>query len=185
MVQLAAAMIGLLSAPSLASDEVPRLPLLAMGASGSDAQSSIHPTNDVLRQQVGLTLAAAAVSVPASFALGGWTSTLSGNLVLSALPALLIGTLVPPLFVSVVAWLTGNSVDPGRFSLWPSLLATTAVSIGAMVASGFLGMNANEPGRVAVFTAVEAALLPTAALATMHLTAPSTAPQVTVARIEF
>lgn len=124
----------------------------------------------VLLVQVGSGVVAAAVTVPASMALGAWVGTLSGS-TLSALPALLIAAVVPPVAVTLSAWLTGNWGGPERFRLNPAIWVTTGVSVASMVAAGFLGLNANEPGRVALYTAAQAVLLPAAAVGTLQWTA--------------
>jgi hypothetical protein len=130
----------------------------------------------VLLLQVGAGMVAAAVAVPASFVTASWLGTASGN-VLIALPALLIAALVPPVAVTLASWAVGNWGGPARFRLNPAIWITSGVSVLALVVAGLLGLNANEPGRVALFTAAEVALLPAAAVTTMQLTAAPPAPR--------
>jgi len=127
-----------------------------------------HPP--VLVWQVGSGVVAAAVSTPTSLALGWWLSTLTGN-DLGALPALLVAAVVPPLVTTLAAWFTGSWAAPGRFGWSPALWITTGVSVASLVAAGFLGFNANEPGEVALYTAASSVLLPATAVGVMHWTA--------------
>jgi hypothetical protein len=121
--------------------------------------------------QSGAGVAAAAVSVPASIALGSWAGTLTNSLPLAGLGGLLIATLLPPSAVTFAAWLAGNLGGPERFRWSPALWVAAGVSVASFVAAGLLGLNANEGGSVAVYTAVQAVLLPAAAVGAMQLTA--------------
>jgi hypothetical protein len=124
----------------------------------------------VLLLQAGSGVVAAAVTAPLSIWAGQWLSTLTGS-DLGALPALLLAVALPPVAVSLASWVAGNWAGPGRFHLSPAIWITTGVSVATFVAAGFLGFNANEPGRLAAYTAADMVLLPAAAVITMQWTA--------------
>lgn len=120
--------------------------------------------------QAGVGVAAAAVTAPVSVWLGQWVGSWTGN-DLGALPALLLAVAVPPLAVTLSGWLIGNWGGPERFHLMPAVWVTAGVSLATFVVAGFLGLNANEPGRLAAYTVADALLLPAAAVTTFQLTA--------------
>lgn len=156
----AAALAAALSAASVLAAAPP--------ASGVSKNAGERPT---LLLQSGAGVTAAAVSVPVSIALGAWVGTLTNSLPVAALAGLIVATLLPPPAVTFAAWLAGNWGGPERFSWSPALWVAAGVSVASFVAAGFLGLNANEGGSIALYTAVEALLLPAAAVGTMHLTA--------------
>ncbi len=125
----------------------------------------------VLLLQVGSGVAAAAIATPASIFLGQWVSSLTGSNYLGGLPALLMVVAVPPVAVTLSSWLAGNWGGPERFRLSPAIWVATGVSLAALVAAGFLGFNATEPGQVALYTAADAVLLPAAAVGMLQWTA--------------
>jgi hypothetical protein len=124
----------------------------------------------VLLLQIGAGVAAAAVTAPVSIWLGQWVSSWTGN-DLGALPALLLAVAVPPLAVTLSGWLVGNWGGPERYHLVPAVWITAGVSVATFVVAGFLGLNANEPARLAAYTAADMVLLPAAAVTTFHFTA--------------
>src|SRR5262245_31795386 len=62
--------------------------------------------------QSGASMAAAALSVPVSIALGAWVGTLTNSLPVAALGGLVLATLLPPPAVTFAAWLAGNWGGP-------------------------------------------------------------------------
>lgn len=129
-----------------------------------------------LALQLGAGAAAAAVSVPLSLMMGTWIGTLSSNLILAALPSLVIAAAVPPLAVTWAVWLAGNWGAPSTFRFQPAVWATVLVHVVALVAAGYLGVSARDLSSLALFTLAEGVLLPSASTATMRLTRPRPAP---------
>jgi hypothetical protein len=142
-------------------------------AASSPAPRSSAPKEEqrpTLLLQIGAGVVAAAVTAPVSVWLGQWVGSWTGS-DLAALPALLLAVAVPPLAVTFSGWLAGNWGGPERYHLTPALWVTAGVSVATFVVAGLLGLNANEPGRLAAYTAADAVLLPAAAVTTFQLTA--------------
>jgi len=124
----------------------------------------------VLLLQIGASVVAAAVTAPVSVWTGQWVASWSGS-DLVALPALLLAVALPPAAVSLAGWLIGNWGGPERYHLSPAIWVTAGVSVATFVVAGLLGLNANEPARLAAYTAADMVLLPAAAVTTFQLTA--------------
>jgi hypothetical protein len=142
----------------------------ALAAEAPPAPAPKEEPRPALLLQAGAGVVAAAVTAPVSVWLGQWVSTWTGN-DLGALPALLLAVAVPPLAVTLSGWLIGNWGGPERYHLMPALWVTAGVSVATFVVAGILGLNADEPGRLAAYSAADAVLLPAAAVATFHFTA--------------
>lgn len=124
----------------------------------------------MLLLQIGASVVAAAVTAPVSVWTGQWVASWSGS-DLVALPALLLAVALPPAAVSLAGWLIGNWGGPERYHLSPAIWVTAGVSVATFVVAGLLGLNANEPARLAAYTAADMVLLPAAAVTTFQLTA--------------
>lgn len=124
----------------------------------------------VLLLQIGTGVVAAAVTAPVSIWLGQWVGSWTGS-DLGALPALLLAVALPPVAVSLGGWLIGNRGGPERYHLSPAIWVTAGVSVATFIVAGILGLNANEPARLAAYTAADMVLLPAAAVTTFQLTA--------------
>ncbi|WP_257462545.1 hypothetical protein [Archangium lipolyticum] len=119
---------------------------------------------------------AAVVSVPATLALSAWVGSLSSNLVLAAAPAMLLLVALPPLAVAGAQWFVGNLLQPGSVRLSPAVWVALGVHVLAVTGAVLLGATVHDLGNAALFTLVEAVLLPSAVTLTMRATSPAPPP---------
>lgn len=115
---------------------------------------------------------AAVVVVPATLALSTWVGSLSSNLVVAAAPALVLLVALPPLAVAGAEVLLGRALGLGTPRLQPAVWVALGVHVLAVVGAVLLGASTHDLGDAALFTLVEALLLPTAVTLTLHVTAP-------------
>lgn len=119
---------------------------------------------------------AAAVTVPVALLAGAGVGSLSSNLVLAAVPALLLVLALPPVAVAAAeAWL-GDRLAPGRGRFRPAVwvaLGVQALMMGAAIA---LGANARDWRDVVWLTLAEAVALPVAVTLTTSLSRPAMPP---------
>ncbi len=131
--------------------------------------------------ELGTGAGAAVVAVPATLALSAWVGTLSSDLVLAAAPAMLLLLALPPLAVTGAQWLVGNWVQPGSVRFQPAVWVALGVHVLAVTGAVLLGATVDDLGDAALFTLVEALVLPTAVTLTMRATAP--VPPPTLSRV--
>ncbi|HEX8436338.1 hypothetical protein [Archangium sp.] len=122
---------------------------------------------------------AAVVAVPATLALSAWVGSLSSNLVLAAAPAMVLLLALPPLAVTGAQWLVGNALRPGSVRFQPAVWVALGVHVLAVTGAVLLGATVDRLGDAALFTLVEALVLPTAVTLTMRATAPVPPPTLT------
>ncbi len=122
---------------------------------------------------------AAVVAVPATLALSAWVGSLSSNLVLAAAPAMVLLLALPPLAVTGAQWLLGNALGPGSVRFQPAVWVALGVHVLAVTGAVLLGGTVDRLGDAALFTLVEALVLPTAVTLTMRATAPVPPPTLT------
>jgi len=115
---------------------------------------------------------AALVAVPATLALSAWVGSLSSNLVLAGAPALVLLLMLPPLAVTGAQWLVGNLLQPGSVTFQPAVWVGLGVHVLAVVGAIALGATVDRLGDAALFTLVEALVLPTAVALTLRATSP-------------
>ncbi|HEX8820354.1 MAG TPA: hypothetical protein VF794_10545 [Archangium sp.] len=115
---------------------------------------------------------AAVVAVPATLALSAWVGSLSSNLVLAGAPAVVLLLALPPLAVTGAQWLVGNLLQPGSVRFQPAVWVALGVHVLAVTGAVLLGATVDRLGDAALFTLVEALVLPTAVALTMRATAP-------------
>jgi CubicO group peptidase (beta-lactamase class C family) len=109
-----------------------------------------------------VSVAAAIGGVPLSLLAGNWVGTLSSNVVLAALPALIIVLVLPPVgVVAAQAWL-GRRVDPAGRMRW-GRMAGLAIGVQLLVVVGavWAGASARKLGDAVLLTLVEAVVLAT------------------------
>ncbi|MFE8603639.1 hypothetical protein [Archangium violaceum] len=131
--------------------------------------------------ELGTGAGAAVVAVPATLALSAWVGSLSSDLVLAAAPAMVLLLAVPPLAVTGVQWLVGNALHPGSVRFQPAVWVALGVHVLAVTGAVLLGATVDDLGDAALFTLVEALVLPTAVTLTMRATAP--VPPPTLSRV--
>jgi hypothetical protein len=124
---------------------------------------------------------AAVVAVPATLALSAWVGSLSSNLVLAAAPAMVLLLALPPLAVAGAQWLVGNALHAGSARFQPAVWVALGVHVLAVTGAVLLGATVDRLGDAALFTLVEALVLPTAVTLTMRATAP--VPPPTLSRV--
>ncbi|HYO53705.1 hypothetical protein [Archangium sp.] len=122
--------------------------------------------------ELGTGAGAAVVVVPATLALSAWVGSLSSELVLAAAPAMVLLLALPPLAVAGAQWLVGNRVQPGSVRFQPAVWVALGVHVLVVTGAVLLGATVDDWGDAALFTLVEALLLPTAVALTMRATAP-------------
>lgn len=149
------------------------------GAELERAATAAPPAPPALAFQLGAGAGAAVVSVPVALLVAAGIGTLSNNLVLAALPSLVLLAAIPPIAVTWAVWLVGrlSGLEEQRTIL--AAAVTALVHIGCLVAGGYLGVSVGVPSRVVAFTLAEAALLPAAATLILRLgaSAPAAAGQ--------
>jgi hypothetical protein len=131
--------------------------------------------------ELGTGAGAAVVAVPATLALSAWVGSLSSNLVLAAAPAMVLLLALPPLAVTGAQWLVGNALQPGSVRFQPAVWVALGVHVLAVTGAVLLGATVDDLGDAALFTLVEALVLPTAVTLTMRATAP--VPPPTLSRV--
>lgn len=176
--------------PAAASPGPRLLPALAAPPSFSFAAREEAPAAGSigfrdLAVELGAGAGAAVIAVPATLWVASWLGTLSPNLVLAALPSLLLLAAIPPLAVTWAIWFASGAFTarPGRFS--PAIWATAGAHVLLVVGAALLGVAAHELGDAALFTLAEAIALPTVAAGTMRLSAPRPSPSLPLLTIRF
>ncbi|WNG41229.1 hypothetical protein F0U61_51710 [Archangium violaceum] len=124
---------------------------------------------------------AAVVAVPATLALSAWVGSLSSNLVMAAAPAMVLLLALPPLAVAGAQWLVGNRLHPGSARFQPAVWVALGAHMLAVTGAVLLGATVDDLGDAALFTLVEALVLPAAVTLTMRATAP--VPPPTLSRV--
>jgi hypothetical protein len=172
---------ALLATTSAAAEIEP--PELAPFAEPITEKTSPAPGWDWSRR--GLHFAAgavgAAVAVPLCLAMSTGIGEGSNNLLLSAVPAVLLYLAVPPFAVAASttygeAWLFDTPVDRVRPALWTTLAVHAGLMFGAMA----IGISTHDLGRIAPFTLAEVLLLPATATLSDELWAPAPIPPAAV-----
>ncbi|MBL8954060.1 MAG: hypothetical protein JNK82_25005 [Myxococcaceae bacterium] len=109
--------------------------------------------------------AVAILAVPASLYLGQELAGLSNDIYLgAALPVLLSIGLIPPVLITAVTVLVGNSGGGARYRWWPTLLATLVINGASLAIAAPLGLATLSFGKVVVYTLAQAVLQPGAAV---------------------
>jgi hypothetical protein len=160
------ALLLLLTLPARAAAQGPRL-LPPVDPEGAGAAGLLPPPWPA---QYLIGAGATVVAVPAGLLLGSLLGTLSNNLVLAALPGLVLFAVLPPLAVTLAEWLVGNHWAPGTAAFQPALWVAVGVHLAAMVVAIGLGVSSQSLTAVCLFTLAEALLLPGAVTLTMRLT---------------
>jgi hypothetical protein len=88
---------------------------------------------------------------------------------------------LPPLAVTGAQWLVGNALQPGSVRFQPAVWVALGVHALAVTGAVLLGATVDDLGDAALFTLVEALVLPTAVTLTMRATAP--VPPPTLSRV--
>jgi len=115
---------------------------------------------------------AALVAVPATLALSAWVGSLSSNLVGAGAPALVLLLALPPLAVTGAQWLVGNLLQPGSVRFQPAVWVALGVHVLAVAGAVFLGATVDRFADAALFTLVDALVLPAAVTLTLRATSP-------------
>jgi hypothetical protein len=162
-------LLTLLSAPAWGHSArlLEDAPVLA--PSVSPVVTSPEPVSSPWMLQAGAGAGAALISVPASLYLGAWLGNLSNNLYLSLISSMLVMAVVPSVAVAALVTLVGNWSEPGRYRFWPTLGLTAVANILSMVVGTALGLSVGVFGRVALYTLIEAVVLPAAATGSSQL----------------
>jgi hypothetical protein len=104
--------------------------------------------------------AVAIVAVPASLYLGEVLGSLSNDLLGAAIPVLLSIGLIPPIAITAITVLVGNSGGGGRYRWWPTFLATLIINGASLAIAQPLGLSTLYFGRVIIYTLAQAVLQP-------------------------
>jgi hypothetical protein len=121
--------------------------------------------------QFGAGFAAGLVGTPASLSLAQWVGSGPRGLITTAIPALLIMGLLPPLLTTLACWATGNWQAPGRHRFWPSFGVNVLINGLTLMVAGFLGASVGEFGSMAFLGMIDGGLMSGAATLLMRLTA--------------
>lgn len=142
------------SASSAASD--PRVTLTSPAHTGTEPITIV----DGVAASVGATI----IAVPTSIALANAMTRLSPDLIGGAIPALLWLGFAPPFAANGLAVLAMNLHEPGRYNLWPSIMATVPVHWGAIAVGALSGVWMGNIVNLALFTLAESIVLPSLAV---------------------
>ncbi len=163
----AAALVGvfLCTTPALASSAH------LLDANAPTPAATLAPTSRApsLMFQLAAGVAGTLISAPASLAIGTFLGSVSNNLYLSLVPALLFTAFIPALVVSAAVWLEGDQEAPGRYRWWTSFVASSLVNIALLVVAGFLGMSVTVFGGAAALCLAQTVILPLVSVGTMRL----------------
>lgn len=149
-----------------------------------DPDEAPRPSWHFTGASLGVGAAATAFTLPLTVALASRIGVLSASLVAAA-PALLTLLLVPPLIVTSAMWLFTNFAGDGGFRFHPAIWAALGTHIAAVVVAGLIGAAANQPGDIILLTLAEAALVPAATMAVLHMSRRPPAVQGLAFRWEF
>lgn len=116
---------------------------------------------------------AALVAVPATLALSAWVGSLSSDLVGAGAPALVLLLALPPLAVTGAQWLVGNLLQPGSVRFQPAVWVALGVHVLVVAGAVLLGATVDRFADAALFTLVEALVLPAAVTLTLCATSPA------------
>jgi hypothetical protein len=142
------------SASTAASD--PRVTLTSPANSGTEPITIVDG--------VVASVSATVLAVPTSIALANAMTRLSPDLIGGAIPALLWLGFAPPFAANGLAVLAMNLHEPGRYNLWPSIMATVPVHWGAIAIGALSGVWMGNIVNLALFTLAESVVLPSLAV---------------------
>lgn len=159
-----------LALPSQAAGDTPTLVPSLQPASSAPGNVKLFGA------QFAAGAAATVVSVPAGLLLGSYLGTLSNNLIVAALPSLVLLAVLPPLAVVLAERWMGNWLSPGTTRVMPAMLVGLGVQILAIVAGVMTGVSIMNLGTIALFTLAEAIVLPGSVTLVNFLRHPAPAP---------
>jgi uncharacterized membrane protein YfcA len=113
---------------------------------------------------------AAALTVPASMALGHEIGKHPSNYIAAALPGLLLLLALPPAAVFTTEYLLGRHLKPDRLRFHPAFWTALGVQLVTMVVAIAAGANTHELGRASAFAAADAVILPGTVTLMLYLT---------------
>ncbi|MFO0726990.1 MAG: hypothetical protein U1E65_24635 [Myxococcota bacterium] len=148
--------------------------LLALGLASTEtlARAEPPPPALVFIDQGSAGIAAGLLAVPLAAGIGSAYGAGPSNLVIAALPPLLLFLLGPPLCVVLAETLYAEHKDgvSGRF--WPAFLATTGVQLGVLIVAVLAGVDAKNTPDLVALSAVDTLLLAGTSSAMLMLTRP-------------
>jgi len=113
---------------------------------------------------------AAALTVPASMALGHEIGKHPSNYIAAALPGLLLLLALPPAAVFTTEYLLGRHLKLDRLRLHPAFWTALGVQLVTMVVAIAAGATTRELGRASAFAAADAVILPGTVTLMLYLT---------------
>lgn len=145
---------------------------LALAGRPGPAAAQEVPPGQVFVDQLSAGAATGLVAVPLSAGLGAALGSVPNNLVVAALPPLLLFLFLPPLAVVLSEAWFAEHVDrlPSRF--WPAFLVCSGVQLGVLIVAVIAGADARDGQDLVVLTAVDAALLAGTSSAMLMLSRP-------------
>lgn len=133
----------------------------------------VHPDTPRYVAHLGVTFAAAFISVPTGLALASLLGNLSINLIATGITYFLVVGLVAPTLTTLAAYLFGNMNFFGRddkpFAFLVPWLGAIGVNALAVVIAGFAGVSLGVPASLFIFAAIDGALLAGSTVGLMHL----------------
>jgi hypothetical protein len=143
-------------------------------APAADARVSLAPdrppSGQLVVDGVVAGVAGAVIAVPTSIGLANAMTHLSPDLLGGGIPALLFLGFAAPFAVNGMSVVAMNLHEPGRYNVWPSILATLPVHWGALAVGAVTGVWYGNVANLALFTLVESVLLPATAVSFALLT---------------
>ena len=147
-------------------------PSVATSAASSRADLGLKLPALQFAAGVGAALVTTPLSLWAATALG----TVSSNLVLAALPSVVLFAALPAVAVTLAAALVGNHLSPGSSRIGPAMWVTVGAQVVILTASILFGASSRNLGDAALISLADVLLLPAVATGTMALTRPSAIP---------
>lgn len=152
----------------LTSDDGPHV-----GSYTAPPEVKLSPNTPRYIAHLGVTFAAAFITIPVGQVLASLIGNLSINLIATAIPSLLIMGLVAPTLTALAGWLFGNMNFFGRddkpYPFVVPWLIGVAVHIAALVIGGFAGVSVGVPAGLFLFALADGFALSSATVGFMHL----------------
>ena len=130
----------------------PDLHLIDRGGGDAVAQ-------DILVPQLAAGFGAAVVSVPLALLLASALGSVPSDIILAAVPSLLLFLAIPPLAVVTAEWFVGRS-NPDLSHPRPAIWWALGTHVLVTTVAALLGMWSRNYTRAAIFTLAEAIALP-------------------------
>ena len=146
---------------------------------------SIEP--HLRRDQLLAAGAVTLVATPAAFALAATIGKASNDLYGAAIPALLVGLLLPPAAAAATSWAVGRESERVKPGPWVAFLAAFASHAACSTVGALLGVSIDKPGPLMLLLLIDTLATTAATVFTMDAAADAKPlpPPTAAARVAF